>query len=453
MNAVAAENNVIKLVDAPTRAASAPAAIETPPSPAPEKPVTVSPVSFECFRPAPGVCTQEGPEGLRFDFNDGCRVTVPEGDWRVVLRDVETDVTLFDMPMAVGAGQTAAATSVKRYYVPFGIEVWKAGNKVFEHRMDLKDKPVLVQFPIGTLGDLMGWFPYAAKFERQHGCKLTVVMAKPLIELFSGRYPTIRFCTPEDVRPEDYYATYRIGLYFNDWEHQLQPSDFRLVGLHRTAGYILGVDPTEERPLMDIPNDVRPIADKYVVIATQSTTQAKYWNHVDGWREIIKFLKAHGYRVVCIDQKAAHGQGNVWNQIPHGCEDETGNRPLAERARWIKHAEFFIGLSSGLSWLAWATGTPVVMISGFTHPTNEFATPYRVINYHTCNSCWNDPKVMFDHQDFMWCPRHKDTPRQFECTRFITPEQVKKVIRTIPAFAEQALHHQPAVPANDPNVQ
>ena len=45
---------------------------------------------------------------------------------------------------------------------------------------------------------------------------------------------------------------------------------------------------------------------------------------------------------------------------------------------------------SGLSWLAWAVGTPVVMISGFTHPTNEFATPYRVINYHACNSCWND---------------------------------------------------------------
>jgi autotransporter strand-loop-strand O-heptosyltransferase len=256
--------------------------------------------------------------------------------------------------------------------------------------------------------------------------------------LFSGCDPSIRFCTPDEVRVEDYYATYRIGLYFNDWENQLQPSDFRLVGLHRTAGYILGVDPTEERPLMDIPDDVRPIAEKYVVIATQSTTQCKYWNHVEGWREVIKFLKAHGYRVICIDQKPAHGQGLVWNQIPHGCEDETGNRPLAERARWIKHAEFFIGLSSGLSWLAWATGVPVVMISGFTHPTNEFSTPYRVINYHTCNSCWNDPKVMFDHQDFMWCPRHKGTARQFECTRLISPEHVKKVIRTIPAFAEQA---------------
>jgi autotransporter strand-loop-strand O-heptosyltransferase len=104
----------------------------------------------------------------------------------------------------------------------------------------------------------------------------------------------------------------------------------------------------------------------------------------DRWREIVAFPKEAGYRVVCIDQKPVYGNGLIWNHIPHGVEDQTGDRPLAERVRWLKHAEFFVGLSSGLAWLAWAAGTPVVMISGFTHPTNEFATPYRVINYHAC---------------------------------------------------------------------
>ncbi|MFT9215306.1 MAG: autotransporter strand-loop-strand O-heptosyltransferase, partial [Acetobacter malorum] len=87
-------------------------------------------------------------------------------------------------------------------------------------------------------------------------------------------------------------------------------------------------------------------------------------------------------------------------------------------------ADAFIGLSSGLAWLAWAAGTEVVMISGFTHPTNEFETPYRVINWHTCNSCWNDPTERFDHHNFLWCPRHENTPRQFECTRLITSVHV-----------------------------
>jgi hypothetical protein len=156
----------------------------------------------------------------------------------------------------------------------------------------------------------------------------------------------------------------------------------------------------------------------------QSSSQAKYWNNPHGWAQVVDFLKQRGFRIICIDQKKTHGSGLVWTHIPHGVEDETGDRPLAERARWLRHASAFIGLSSGLSWLAWAAGAPVAMISGFTHPTNEFDTPYRVINYHACNSCWNDVRCRFDHKDFMWCPRHAGTPRQFECTRLITAEQV-----------------------------
>ncbi|RDU99509.1 autotransporter strand-loop-strand O-heptosyltransferase [Trinickia dinghuensis] len=387
--------------------------------------------------PAPAqVPTQTGPRGIRFDFNDGCRVALPEGDWRVCLRDVETGNILFQTELAAGF-----VASSKKYYVRFSIEVWNRSapadsEPLLKHVYDAADRPVLIQFPVGTLGDLVGWFPYAVKFQRKHGCTLTCAMSDKLIPLFAGAYPEIEFVTHEQVRPERYYATYNIGLFFDDHDHIWQPCDFRHVGLHRTAGYILGVDPTEEPPLLSLEDDSRPMEEPYAVIAVQSSTQCKYWNHPTGWREIVAFLKQQGYRVVCIDQKPTHGFGLVWNHIPHGAEDETGDRPIQERARWLKHASLFVGLSSGLAWLAWAARTPVVMISGFTHETNEFATPFRVINYHTCNSCWNDVRHRFDHQDFFWCPRHKDTPRQFECTRLITPEQVKATLMRIPGFAE-----------------
>jgi hypothetical protein len=51
-----------------------------------------------------------------------------------------------------------------------------------------------------------------------------------------------------------------------------------------------------------------------------------------------------------------------------------------------------------------------------------------------CNGCWSDPRERFDRHDFLVCPRHKDTPRQFECTRLITADHVKAVIRRIPGF-------------------
>jgi autotransporter strand-loop-strand O-heptosyltransferase len=378
--------------------------------------------------------TQSASHGIRFDFNDGCRVVLPEGDWRVCLRDVDTGNILFQTELAAGV-----VASTKKYYVRFSVEVWNRGTPadsepLVKHVYDAAGQPVLIQFPVGTLGDPVGWFPYAVKFQRAHGCKLTCAMSDKLIPLFAGAYPEIEFVTHEAVQPERYYATYNIGLFFDDHDHIWQPCDFRHVGLHRTAGYLLGVDPTEQPPMLALEADSRPIEEPYAVIAVQSSTQCKYWNHPTGWREVVAFLKAQGYRVVCIDQKATHGHGLVWNHIPHGAEDQTGDRPLLERARWLKHASLFVGLSSGLAWLAWAVGTPVVMISGFTHASNEFATPFRVINYHTCNSCWNDVRHRFDHQDFFWCPRHKDTPRMFECTRLITAAQVLRVIETIPGF-------------------
>ena len=381
------------------------------------------------------VPTQEGPRGLRFDFNDGCRVTFPESEhpWQVRLSDLDTGNPLFEAELKAGS-----VNSSKRYYVRFRIEVWQQGERVFSHDYCGAERSVLIRFPVDTLGDPLGWFPYAVKFKERHGCRLTCAIGEKLIPLFRDAYPDITFITDDEVDPERYYATYKIALFFQNgtiYDHKdFVPCDFRLVGLHRAAGYVLGVDPTEMPPKIAIPDRTRPIPERYVCIAVQSTLQAKFWNNPNGWDQVVGFLKEAGYRVVCIDQKHTHGNGGVSTRMPAGAEDQTGDRPLQERARWLAHAEFFVGLSSGLSWLAWAVGTPVVMISGVTHPINEFATPYRVINYHTCNGCWNDPLARFDRTDFLTCPRHKDTPRQFECTRLITVDQVKTVLRRIPGF-------------------
>ena len=81
-------------------------------------------------------------------------------------------------------------------------------------------------------------------------------------------------------------------------------------------------------------------------------------------------------------------------------------------------------------------GAKVVMISGYSLPSTEFNTPYRIINWHTCNGCWSDPQLRFNHTDFLWCPRHAGTPRQFECTRLITSTHVMRVIEKIPGFGK-----------------
>ena len=125
--------------------------------------------------------------------------------------------------------------------------------------------------------------------------------------------------------------------------------------------------------------------------------------------------------------------------IPREAEDFTGcgeGHALSDRAAMINHADFFIGLGSGLSWLAWALRKPVVLISGFSLPICEFHTPYRVINTHVCHGCFNDTSLSFDNNAMFWCPRQEEGRTKMACSTSITSIQVIHTIMTMPEFQE-----------------
>ncbi|QCE35773.1 autotransporter strand-loop-strand O-heptosyltransferase [Acetobacteraceae bacterium] len=363
----------------------------------------------------------EGPKGIRFDFNDGCRVDVPSGKkWRVQFRDTGTDTVLFDQWLDQGG----RVQSAKHYYLPFQITVWEESEAepVFQHKCDLYGKKVVVHMELGGLGDHLAWVGQAMAFGRQHKAELVCVVRADLAEILAPANPDITFVTADKV-PTDSYASYKVLVFFDDVSRNWQPLDYRQAGLGRMGAYMLGLTPENRRPDIDI-EDKPPIEDPYVVIAVQGSGLGKMWNNPYGWRQVVQFLKSLGYRVICIDQARVTGVNTVWTHIPHGVEDETGNRPLKERARWLKHADFFIGLSSGLSWLAWAAQTKVVMVGGFTEDYNEFETPWRIINRNVCHGCANDLAIRLDLKDYFFCPRHKNTDRAFECSRLISGNQV-----------------------------
>lgn len=386
-----------------------------------EQPVVKQYVSFDA---GALTCKTDIP-GLEFDFNYGARVKVPAGNWRVRILDRDACVTLYDAVV-----DDAVVSSVKKYFINFRLEVYRDEQLVLEHDYDARGRKILIKFPVGTLGDILAWFPYARIFKYFHDCEVYCAMAPELATILRRTYPELNFIGAEE-RPEELYASYYMGIFFPCDDRNHQPVDWRIVGLQKTIPHILGLKPDEIRPELAPLELERKIKEPYVCIAAQATSQAKYWNNPTGWFETIRFLKDKGYRVLCIDQKHCHGAGSRWNLIPYGAEDFTGDLPLQERIDLLYHADFFIGLASGLSWLAWGVGKPVVLVSGFSLPQSEFHTPYRVINYHVCNGCWTDTSLEFVHNDFAWCPRHKDTDRQFECTRFINPQLVNKTIERL----------------------
>ena len=385
-------------------------------------------VSFD----AGPVTMDSGLPGVKLDFNYGARVLLPDdGEYRVRFTDLDTSSILYD-----AAGRNALVTSTKKYYINFRVEIWKDGVPALVHDLDLAGRNVHIRYPVGTLGDILAWFPYAEEFRKKHRCNVYCSMSPEIAGLFAPAYPQIRFIEP-GTTPPDCYATYYMGIFFPADDRFHQPADFRVIGLQLNIPYILGLDVVERRPVLT-PSKKRPVKEPYVCIAAQATSQAKYWNNPRGWIETVEYLKALGYRVLCIDKEKCHGYGRHWHTIPYGAEDFTGARPLQERVDYLGHADFFIGLSSGLSWLAWGAGVPVIMVSGFTLPYNEFFTPYRVINFHVCNGCWTDSSEEFVHADFGWCPRHAGTEREFECTRFISSGQVCQTVQRL--MADYNLH-------------
>ena len=436
------ENQMNPALDAP-RIISAPASGQGAPAARPLQPAvpTVAPQAaaqpvkkpYMTFSPPP-IAGRTGIAGLAFDFNYGARVQVPKGDYHVRLIDRDAALTLYDAD-----ANGAVVSSTKKYYVRFGIEVYekkpKKGGKpdekelklVFSHDYDCRGKNVLMKFPEVAMGDMLAWFPYAEAFRQQHGCKLFCAMSPVHSAILAPNYPKITFIETEKM-PPDLYASYYVGL-FAPWDnHDLQPLDWRIVGLQNHAAYLLGVEPGELRVKLSPSKQPRQVKEKYVCIAAQATAQCKYWNNAYGWLNTVEYLKKLGYRVLCIDRDAITVSGLHGNSIPYGAEDFTGNRPLQERIDLLYHADFFIGLASGLSWLAWGVGKPVIMIAGFTAPGTEFYTLYRVQHFHVCNSCGNDMRYEHSYDNFGWCPKHAGTDREFECTRFIAPEHVNHMI-------------------------
>jgi autotransporter strand-loop-strand O-heptosyltransferase len=393
-------------------------------------PVQSGPPKEPTFVLPPETPTLDAVDGIRFDFNNGLRIKFPDkGEYRCVFKDLDTDCLLYSMDVKPGC----TVESVKKFYIRFRLEIYRKDvlrEPIFTHDLDLSGKEVLIQLPIGALGDTIAWFSFVERFQKKHGCKLFCSMEPRLAEIFKAQYPDISFIGKEDAAKLKPYATYNLGLFFGgDTDHQ--PFDFRQIGLHRTAGKILGIDDLSDMPPRVDLTAERKIKEKYVCIAAQASSQCKYWNNPFGWRETVEYLKSQGYRVLCIDRMPEYGTDFTWNHIPYGAENFTGDLPLQERIDLVKDADMFIGLSSGLSWLAWCCRVPVILVSGFTDPVNEFETPYRVQNASVCHGCWNDMRCDFNHFDFLWCPRKKDAKDKFECTKAITSKMVIDRIRQI----------------------
>ena len=296
----------------------------------------------------------------------------------------------------------------RSYFTKWRAKISHNNQTVYDETLNLENKRVYISFDSKSLGDSVAWIPYALEFKKKHNC--TVLVSTFWNKLFQDVYPELEFIEP-GISVHNLNAMYNIGWYYNADKEPEMPNT---IPLQKTATNILGLDFEEIQPRISFEMGQNQYEQKYVTIATNSTSGCKFWTR-EYWQQLINHLHSLGYLVINVSKE----------DNPFKNASKIKDTSIENTMNVIHHSEFFIGLSSGLSWLAWALDKQVVMISNFTEPDHEFTSNCtRIINKSVCNGCWNNPNFKFQKHNWNWCPVHESTKRQFECHKSITSEMV-----------------------------
>ena len=290
----------------------------------------------------------------------------------------------------------------RQYYTRWTAKVWQDNELIYSNTLNLEGKEVLITIDSKALGDTMAFIPYCEAFQEKHKCKVTVsTFWNKILD-----YPNLKFIEPG--QSIGCYMMLHLGWF---WDLDKEPVLCNTIPLQQSATNILGLDFVELRPKLKF--DIKEnLYGDYITIATNSTAGLKFWLK-DSWQVVIDFLVEKGYKVINVSKER-----NPFNNC-YQLEDTSIENTMSV----IHHSQFFIGLSSGLSHLAWGLGKQVVMIAGFSEPDHEFSC-IRPYNHKVCHGCWNKPEIRFDAGDYLFCPNHKNTTRMFECQTSITAQMV-----------------------------
>ena len=304
----------------------------------------------------------------------------------------------------------------RNWWTQWTIKIWSNDQLVHSETLTLEGQEATVVMASSSLGDTLSFMGQLHTVIDTHKLsRLYVKTHKPW--LFDKAWYKERGIHIIDWSEPNRGALMTIGVFYTmeePWNRAEHKYDWRQIPLGKIASDRLGVEYRETRPqlapeyLVGTPNNARKPS---IVIATQSTAQAKYWNNPTGWQEVVNWCNSNN-----IDVYHASKEGTELIGIKQLPEE------LTLVAAAIREARVFIGISSGLSWFAWALGARVVLISGFTDPYVEFEDATYINNHQACHGCWG--WSVFDKGDWNWCPAWKGTGRQFECTKTITADSV-----------------------------
>lgn len=269
-----------------------------------------------------------------------------------------------------------------QWYNDWQIDVYENEKLVDRNNFDVTNKVVFIKMDAYALGDNIAWISYVDEFRKLRKCK--VICSTFFNDLFKNIYKEILFVAP-NTNIDNVYTQYYIGA-TNELVYKYSPVSVDYVPLQNVISTLLNLPLVELRPPLERQFPKIECSKKYVCISEYASHEKKHWRYPDGWQIIVDFLTSIGYDVLVISKESTKLKNII---------DLTGNRSIIDRGLTLKNADFFMGVSSGLSWLSWGVNTHTFLISDVTHINHEFKSNVTRIsaNSDLNNVDYNAPNI------------------------------------------------------------
>lgn len=278
-----------------------------------------------------------------------------EKQYRVLFYDLDREV--LHKEVLTSPGEKISAQ--RQWYTNWRTVVTDAEGKfIYGEDFNCEGKVVFIKSDSSALGDTLAWLAYFEEFRKQRKC--TVICSTFFNKLFQKQYPNLLFAEP-NTNIENVYVQYYVGANVKENNPTYSPGRSIDRPLQKVACDILGLEYKELRPDLGVPEDV--VKQKKVTLSQYASSEAKGWHAEGGWQKIVDLFNSYGFEV-CVISKEPTTLQNV--------TDRTGAISLEDRVKDIATAQYHVGVSSGLSWLAWAAKTHTFLISDHTPPYHEF---------------------------------------------------------------------------------
>ena len=301
---------------------------------------------------------------------DGPKVYLIDGDpneiYRIEFINSENEEVLSKFLVKTNS----LTTGMIQWCVQWEIRIYKQidNSLIYTDKYNASNNVVFIKIDGYALGDNIAWIPYVEEFRKKHNC--TVICSTFYNQIFKFVYPEILFVQP-NISVDNVYSQHYVGAFSGNRVYS--PKDYEKISLQKVSSSILGLEHKEIRPNLELNvlNSKPRIDGKYICISEFASHDKKCWKEYQGWQKIVDTLNDRGFKVVVISKEPTKLNGVI---------DLTGDRDLFDRMIDLYHSEFYIGVSSGLSWLAWSLNKKVIMISDCTPSWCEFKeNNFRVI--------------------------------------------------------------------------